>query len=57
MLRDAESIVEQERRQRLSIILASKDSQQTTNLPRAQLKSTTRSINETNVIEGKRIRK
>ena len=57
MLRDAESIVEQERRRILSIIPASEDSQRTTNLPRAQPKSTTRSINETNVIEGKRIRK
>ena len=57
MSRDAESIVKQERRRILSIIPASKDSQQITNLPRAQLKSTTRSINETNVIEGKHIRK
>ena len=41
----------------LSIIPASKDSQRITNLPRVQLKSTIRSINETNVIEGKHIRK
>ena len=40
-----------------SIIPASEDSQRTTNLPRAQPKSTTRGINETNVIEGKRTRK
>ena len=41
----------------LSIIPASKDSQQTINLPRVQPKSTTRGINETNVIEGKHIHK
>ena len=40
-----------------SIIPASKDSRRTINLPRVQPKSTTRSINETNVIEGKHIRK
>ena len=57
MSRDAESIVEQEKRRILSTIPASKDSQRITNLLRVQPKSTTYSINETNIIEGKRIYK